>query len=178
MSKAKYTAAFIAAAVAGTMAMFDRTEELRLEAYPDSAGIWTICRGYTPGVKKGDKKTKQECDILDGDVTEEELLFVLDKLDPQLTLAQAKGWAHFVHNVGRTGFVTSTARRRFNAGDTAGGCEAMMMFNKISVPRGSVRDLRDGIQDGKALCTIRANDCYGMIPRREEERALCLQGGG
>ncbi|MDI1227350.1 MAG: glycoside hydrolase family protein [bacterium] len=160
--KARYSAAFIAMVVAGTIAAFDTTEGVVLDAYPDSAEIWTICRGYTPGVKKGDKKTEAECRVLDGSVTREEVLFVLDKVEPQLTVKQAIGLAHFVHNVGRTAFVNSTVRRRINAGDQLGGCDAMRDWHYITL-RGVKRDCRTS---GKL--------CPGLITRREFERNLCL----
>lgn len=47
----------------------DHFEGNRLEAYPDSGGIYTIGRGHTDGVKKGDKITqKQSDDFLTEDI--------------------------------------------------------------------------------------------------------------
>ena len=62
------------------------------------------------------------------------------------------------YNVGASGFCNSTIVKRWNAGDYAGGCEAVMMWKYAS---------------GKD-CSIRANNCYGLIIRREKERRQCL----
>jgi len=62
------------------------------------------------------------------------------------------------YNVGASAFCGSTIVRRWNAGDYAGGCEAVMMWTYAAG--------RD--------CRIRANNCYGLIVRREAERKQCL----
>lgn len=62
------------------------------------------------------------------------------------------------YNVGASGFCNSTIVKRWNAGDYAGGCEAVMMWKYAA---------------GKD-CSIRANNCYGLIIRREKERRQCL----
>jgi lysozyme len=64
----------------------------------------------------------------------------------------------FAYNVGASAFCRSTIVRRWNAGDYSGGCEAVMMWKFAA---------------GKD-CSIRANNCYGLIIRREAERKQCL----
>ena len=62
------------------------------------------------------------------------------------------------YNVGATAFCNSTIVKRWNAGDYAGGCEAVMMWTYAA---------------GKD-CRVRENNCYGLITRREAERKQCL----
>lgn len=46
-------------------------EGVRLEAYADTAGVWTIGIGHTKGVKQGDKITPEQADaFLDEDIKE------------------------------------------------------------------------------------------------------------
>jgi lysozyme len=62
------------------------------------------------------------------------------------------------YNIGASAFCRSTIVRRWNSGDYAGGCEAVMMWKYAA---------------GKD-CSVRANNCYGLIVRREAERRQCL----
>lgn len=64
----------------------------------------------------------------------------------------------FSYNVGAFPFCNSTIVKRWNAGDYEGGCNAIMMWTYAAG-----KDCRD-----------RANNCYGLIVRREAERKQCL----
>lgn len=55
------------------------------------------------------------------------------------------------YNIGQSAFCKSTVVRRFNAGDYAGGCEAILMWNKFKG-----RELR------------------GLTMRRQQEYLTCL----
>jgi hypothetical protein len=61
------------------------------------------------------------------------------------------------YNIGVAGWCGSTARRRFDAGDIRGGCEAIAMWNKARV-------------QGVMLPVA------GLTARRAREREICLQG--
>jgi GH24 family phage-related lysozyme (muramidase) len=60
-----------------------------------------------------------------------------------------------VCNVGIAGAGKSTATRRLNAGDIAGGCQALTWWNKAG---------------GRVV--------RGLVNRRAEEFALCMDGLG
>jgi lysozyme len=64
----------------------------------------------------------------------------------------------FSYNVGAFAFCNSTVVKRWNAEDYAGGCEAVMMWTYV----------------GRKDCRDRANNCYGLVVRREAERKQCL----
>ena len=61
------------------------------------------------------------------------------------------------YNIGIAGFCGSTARKKFDAGDVIGGCNAFLSWNKARV--------------GGVLRPVK-----GLTARRERERALCLKG--
>lgn len=63
----------------------------------------------------------------------------------------------FSYNVGTRAFCNSTMVRKLNAGDYAGACAE---FDRWTMFQG-----RD--------CRVRANGCYGLVTRRQAERALC-----
>jgi len=70
-------------------------------------------------------------------------------------------WDSFVqmsYNIGATAFCNSTLVKKLNAGDYVGACNEMMRWTWAAG--------RD--------CSIRANGCYGLYLRREQERKLCL----
>lgn len=64
----------------------------------------------------------------------------------------------FSYNVGSTAFCRSTLVRKLNAGDYTGACNELMRWTWAA---------------GKD-CSIRANQCYGLVLRREAERRQCL----
>lgn len=62
MDKGKVAAAVGAAAISIATAFIAPWEGRRLQAYQDPIGIWTICDGWTQGVRRGDRATEAECD--------------------------------------------------------------------------------------------------------------------
>lgn len=135
-----------------------RWEGLSLTAYRDIVGVPTVCYGETQGVKMGDSHTKAECDtMLAG-----QLLDYRDRLRPAFTaqtLAQRLpiprdvAFTSLAYNVGVHGTSKSTAVRRLNAGNIAGACVAMGWWNKAG---------------GRVV--------RGLVNRRSDETALCMQG--
>lgn len=149
----------IVATLAGTMAInhTGAEEGLRLKTYRDIAGIPTDCYGETKGAKMGQTFTKEECDA--------KLLRRLDEFSGKVeacihkpmsdkTLVAFVGTAY---NIGSTGFCSSTAARRYNAGDFVGGCQALGYWNKARV--GGVMQVVPGLTN-----------------RRARETKLCLEG--
>ena len=140
---------------AAAIALVGAWEGLRLTAYRDVVGVPTVCYGETHGVRLGDRHTKAECDAM--------LLASLKKHEAGMRRCldrpdniPAKSYIAFVsltYNIGVAGFCRSTARKRLNAGDVRGACEAATWFRKAG---------------GR---TIR-----GLINRRKAEHVLCLEG--
>lgn len=135
-------------------------EGMRLEAYLDIVGVPTICAGSTRGVKLGQKKTLQEClALLRAEVAEYRTglhrYFTAATIDLRLPPPRDAAFTSLAFNVGIGGAGKSTAVRRLNSGDIPGACEAITWWNKA----------------GQRVVR-------GLVVRRDQERALCLQGAG
>lgn len=140
------------------MQMAGESEGLSLKSYRDGAGVWTICHGHTAGVKPGQTVTPARCKaLLQSDMGK--AFTALDQMAKvPLTTAQRAGLADWIFNVGAPKARTSTLMRKLNAGDRAGACD----------------ELRRWVIVGGQDCRRKANNCAGIVIRREQERALCL----
>lgn len=135
-----------------------RWEGIELQAYRDIVGVWTVCYGETKGVRPGDRYTRAECDAklarelityragLHRYFTDQTKLLRLPK---ERDLA----YVSLAYNAGIAGAGKSTAVRRLNAADIAGGCDALTWWNKAG---------------GRVV--------RGLVRRRSDEYALCMIG--
>ena len=119
----------IAAALALAVPFIAEWEGKRNDPYQDIVGVWTVCYGETRVEMRS--YTDAECDAMLGEAVEDFTDAVLER-NPNLAdhphaLAAASSLAF---NIGKAGYARSTAARRFDAGDIAGGCEAMTWFNR------------------------------------------------
>ncbi|MCW3075344.1 MAG: amidase [Flaviaesturariibacter sp.] len=135
-------------------------EGLKLEAYQDSAGIWTIGYGsilYEAGdpVKKGDTITIDKAFSLLTREVEEKSEAVRKVVKPgALTQNQFDALVSFAYNVGAEALKKSTLLKRVNANPADPSIrEAFLMWNKAHV-------------DGKLV------EIKGLTRRREEEADL------
>lgn len=136
-------------------------EGLRLEAYLDriaSPPVWTVCYGETKGITGGMSFTKRQCD----DMLARELLsyrsrlhvaFTDDTKAKRLPVHRDVAYTSLAYNAGVSAISKSTAVRRLNSGDIAGGCEAIGWWNKAG---------------GRVI--------RGLVNRRSEDVALCRRG--
>jgi GH24 family phage-related lysozyme (muramidase) len=125
-------------------------EGLRTTAYRDIVGVWTVCYGETKGVRPGDTYTKAECRaMLAREVaayrTGLHEYFAPKSKQDRLTPERDAAYVSLAYNVGIRGAGKSTATRRLNAGNIAGGCDAITWWNKAGqrVVRGLVRRRAD-----------------------------------
>jgi lysozyme len=95
-------------------------EGLRLQAYQDTGGVWTIGYGHTGSdVAKGKVVTEAQADrLLVEDVKEAE--DIVSRLFPVTTQAQFDALVSFTFNLGEGQVGPSTLRKLHNAGDYAG----------------------------------------------------------
>lgn len=103
-------------------------EGVRLRAYQDSIGVWTIGVGHTEGVKPGDVITQTQVDkLLDEDLRTRELA-----LNKMLTRAptqnQYDAMISLLFNIGQTNFAKSSLLRKFNSGDIQGAADAFLLY--------------------------------------------------
>lgn len=131
-------------------------EGLRLSAYKDSAGVWTIGYGHTSGVKPGQRISQAQAEqFLRSDVKWAEQA-VRDNVKVPISQNQFDALTSFTFNLGAGALKSSTLLKKLNAGDTAG---AQAEFGKW-VHAGGQR-------------------LEGLVRRRAEEAALFgNQGGG
>lgn len=128
--------------------LIKRFEGLRLLAYPDAGGIWTIGYGHTGGTKSGDVITETEADrLLSIDLEEAET--EINRLNLPLTQNQFDALVSFVFNVGIGNFRKSTLLKKVsaNANDPSIRTE-FGKWNKVRV-NGILKPLR-GLTERRA----------------------------
>ncbi len=135
--------------------LIKRNEGLRLEAYQDVAGVWTIGYGHTPA------SPGQAIDN-----AEAERLLLNDLNFAAAIVGDATGTIHttdnqfsamlsLAFNIGITGFRTSSVVRYHQAGDYQTAADSFLLWDKAHV-------------DGQLVVVP------GLARRRGEERALYL----
>lgn len=126
-------------------------EGLRLKAYDDGGGVWTIGFGHTKGVKKGDTINKEQAEtFLRNDLIEfEGAVDALVKVP--LTQKQFDALVSFAFNVGVGALRKSTLLKVLNAGDYG------------RVPNELSKWVKDG---GKTV--------QGLVKRRALEAAMFM----
>lgn len=127
-------------------------EGYRGEAYtPVPGDVPTIGFGTTEGVKLGDRTTPERALV--------QLLRDANKFETAVRRCapvpmyqyEFDAYVSLTYNIGPGAFCGSTVARRLKAGDYAGACDAILMWDKFQ---------------GKPL--------PGLTKRRQEERARCL----
>ena len=132
-------------------------EGIRLNAYDDSVGVWTIGIGttiYPNGVKvkKGDKCTQEQAlEYLQHDLRSFEKT-VNDSVKVPLSQNQFDALVSLAYNIGSGAFKNSTLLKKLNAKDYSGAADQFLVWNKGG---------------GKVM--------KGLVRRREAERALFLK---
>lgn len=131
-------------------------EGLRLVAYLDSVGVWTIGYGDTgPDVVKGLVITKAQAEERLRKRLREFEGYVNKYVRVGITQNQFDALVSLVYNIGPTNFSTSTLLRKLNSGDYKGAADQFLVWNK-------------GRVEGK-LVVIK-----GLSNRRAKERKLFL----
>lgn len=113
------------------LALLQKFEGVRLEAYKDAAGVWTIGYGHTgPDVAEGKKITKEEAlDLLRQDVSKYETC-VRENVKVPLTQNQFDALVIFAFNVGCAAFENSTLLRLLNQKDYVGAAAEFAKWHK------------------------------------------------
>lgn len=132
----------------------DGLEGVRLKAYQDVVGVWTVCYGHTGNdIMLGKIYTKAECNAL----LNKDIATVAKQINPYIKAdipETTRGALYsFVYNVGAGNFKTSTLLYKINQGDTKGACEQLRRWTYAG---------------GKQW--------KGLVTRREIEREVCLWG--
>ena len=97
------------------IAAIKKFEGVRLTAYQDSVGVWTIGYGHTAGVKKGDKITEYQAEqFLREDLKKFEV--VADKCKRITTQGRYDAILDFIYNLGPAKWNSSTLKKYIEAG--------------------------------------------------------------
>lgn len=140
------------------LALIKHFEGLRLAAYRDVAGVWTVGYGHTAGFRDGrfggeSLITTDEADGLLQEDLERHEARVEALVEVPISQYEYDALVSFDFNTGGLG--RSTVLRRLNEGDRLGAADAFLLWNKARI--------------GGALRTVR-----GLTRRRIAERTLFL----
>ncbi|ENI4693172.1 lysozyme [Salmonella enterica] len=92
-------------------------EGVKLAAYQDGGGVWTIGYGHTRGVKQGQVINHEQADeFLDSDLRQVESC-ISERVIVPLNQNQFDALVSFVFNVGRQAFSDSTLLKKLNEGN-------------------------------------------------------------
>ena len=94
----------------------EEAEGLRLKAYQDSVGVWTIGYGHTDGVKAGQVITQARAEeLLSNDL--ERFEAAVRAIAPKTTQGQFDAFVSFAFNLGEGALARSTLLKLHNAGN-------------------------------------------------------------
>jgi lysozyme len=140
-----------AAAAAGLLTLTPAFEGTKLTTYRDLGGVLTYCTGATENAMWGKTYTQDECKAqLDRDLARhaEGISKCVDF--GRLTEGQKIAFVDAAYNIGVAAFCGSSMARKTKAGDMAGACAALDLWNSVG---------------GKPVA--------GLTRRRATERAVC-----
>lgn len=116
------------------VALIKRFEGLRLEAYRDAVGIWTIGYGHTGNVWQGAKITEHQADvILEHDLERFEEGVQQATRTAKLTQGEFDALVSFSFNLGVQALVNSTLLKKLLKGDRAGAADEFLKWDKARV---------------------------------------------
>lgn len=108
----------------------EHSEGLRLEAYQDSVGVWTIGYGHTKGVKKGDVITQEQAEAFLKEDIQQAVADIERLVKQPLTQHQFDALVDFDFNLGSGNLASSTLLKKLNAGDYAGAALEFQRWNR------------------------------------------------
>lgn len=142
-----------AGAIGVALAIIPGFEGERHKVYRDVVGVATYCIGETKNPQWGKVYTHEECQkLLEGRL--EEFRAALRKCVHVALPAPVEGaMLSLEYNIGAGAFCKSSIARKLNAGDFAGACDSLMLYDRAG---------------GRVI--------EGLRRRRAAERQVCLEG--
>lgn len=132
-------------------------EGLRLEAYQDQKGVWTIGWGHTPATK-GMRITETQAEALFASDVKAMEDAINRSVRVKISQEMFDALLIFVFNIGAAAFSTSTMLKKINAGNFEGAAAEFPKWNKITMP------------DGKKIVSD------GQVKRRAIEESIFRSG--
>lgn len=160
--KAIIGSGIIAAALLTAIPFIGDQEGNKLDSYEDVVGVWTICEGVTGiSVRPGMKLSQGQCDALDKSKIGQFMTGVANRITVIVTPETLAAHTSFAYNIGIAAYSRSKTLKLTNQGKIKQGCVAMANWETA----------------GGRDCTVKSNDCYGLVVRRNNEIKLCLGSG-
>ena len=125
-----------------------RSEGLRLKAYRCPAGVPTLARGRTRGVKMGDACTQAQADAWFVEDLTEFTDGVRRVLKRDASDNELGAMVSLAYNIGLHGFAKSTVLKRHNEGDRQSAARAFALWNKARI--NGVLQVVDGLTSRRA----------------------------
>lgn len=135
------------------MVLISAFEGVRLVAYRDVSGTWTIGYGHTADVFEGDTITSDQAMQLLGQDLASFRSVVDGATNGKATDNQFAAMVSLTYNIGQTAFKSSSVLRLHNGGEPAKAAAAFLLWDKAHV-------------DGRLVVI------NGLLRRREAERDL------
>jgi lysozyme len=115
------------------IAAIKRHEGLRLHAYQDSAGVWTIGHGHTGNVQPGQHISEAEAEQLLRDDLAQAEAAVNNGVRVPVTQEQYDAMVSLAFNIGGSAFGKSTLLQKLNEGDIHAAANEFLRWDKITV---------------------------------------------
>lgn len=113
--------------LAAALSLVATWEGIKTTAYQDIVGIWTVCYGYTHGVKQGDQYTPAQCE----DKLVSELVATYSAIRPCIHVSLTKGEraaaVSLAYNAGADAVCRSGFVRKLNARDPK-ACDELLRW--------------------------------------------------
>lgn len=158
---ARSTALRVVMTISGTgVAALTGHEAVKQVGYVDSVGVATACIGHTRTAVVGKWYSREECERLFKEDLKEFEATVNKYILVGLSQPQFDALVSFCFNVGSYNCRTSTMFALINAGKYLAAADQFSRW----------------VYAKKRDCRIRSNNCYGIVLRRADERAMFLSG--
>lgn len=144
-------AALAAAAIAAPYV--EKWEGWENKAYRDMVNVWTACAGETRGIQPGAVYSDPQCRTMMARSLIDHALGIAPCLPETLPDKTRGAFVVTAYNIGVAGFCGSSMSRKAKAGDLAGACASLDLWNKAG-----------------------GSPVRGLILRRSDERNLCESG--
>ncbi|UGO53132.1 putative lysozyme [Klebsiella phage vB_KaeD_HazelMika] len=152
MTMKKIASMAFGAALAATVPLIEKFEDVKYDVYYDIAGIPTVCAGITGSdVIIGKRYTKRECDAL----LMKNLAVAKAEVDKQIKVDVPDSFRaamySFTYNAGTGAYRKSTMLKLTNAGDLKGACNQLWSWVYFYNPKTGKKEKSKGLKNRRGF---------------------------